>query len=115
MYVAMDTSTLIAILAAIPAIIVSMATLVATLKNSNRIAEVHLSLNSRLSALIAASNAQGRIDQQNKTASDGITPALPVLPVPPAGTSSATDANISSAATIIANAIVSAVDKVVAK
>lgn len=36
-----------------------------SLHNKRQIREVHLSLNSRLDALIRASNAQGRIDERN--------------------------------------------------
>ena len=59
-----------AILTALPPTLLALAALVASIKNGNRIQDVHLSLNSRLSELIHASKAQGMIDERTKNEND---------------------------------------------
>jgi hypothetical protein len=67
MYVAMDNSTLVSILSIVPATLLALAALITSLRNSAKLTEVHLSLNSRLSQLIEASKALGAIEQRTYT------------------------------------------------
>ncbi len=73
----MQPTVLSLILSAIPATILALAALMASLKNGAKLNEVHLSLNSRLSQLVEAAKAQGMIDQRTytdlQTATDGKT------------------------------------------
>jgi hypothetical protein len=55
----------IAMIVAIPPTIASVAALIMSIRNGNKIQDVHLSLNSRLSELVLASKAQGRQDERD--------------------------------------------------
>lgn len=63
-------SIVIALLTALPPTIVALAALIASIKNSGKIHEVHLSLNSRLSELIIASKSQGRQEERDNQSAD---------------------------------------------
>lgn len=64
----MTTEIWVAIFAAIPPTLVALAALVSSLKNATKIQDVHLSLNSRLTELIASSKSQGRQDERDAQA-----------------------------------------------
>jgi hypothetical protein len=66
----MTDSTLVAILASIPATLASLAAFVASLRNASSIKDVHLSINGRMDQLLKSSNAQGRMDEQNQVRID---------------------------------------------
>lgn len=58
-------SIILAFFTALPPTILALAALITSLRNSKRIQEVHLTLNSRLTELVKASLAQGRQDERN--------------------------------------------------
>lgn len=64
----MTTEIWVSLFAAIPPTLLALAALVASLKNSTKIQDVHLSLNSRLTELIATSKSQGRQDERDAQA-----------------------------------------------
>lgn len=64
----MTTEIWVSLFAAIPPTIVALAALFASLRNAAKIQDVHISLNSRLSELIAASKTQGRQDERDAQA-----------------------------------------------
>lgn len=64
----MTTEIWVSLFAAIPPTLLALAALVASLKNSAKIQDIHLSLNSRLSQLIATSKSQGRQDERDAQA-----------------------------------------------
>jgi len=64
----MTTEIWVSLFAAIPPTLLALAALVASLKNAAKIQDVHLSLNSRLTELIATSNSQGRQDERDAQA-----------------------------------------------
>ena len=55
----------IALITGLPPTLLAAAALVASLRNGNKIQDVHLSLNSRLSELVIAAKAQGRQDERD--------------------------------------------------
>jgi hypothetical protein len=60
-----QTLIAVAVIAAVPPTIVATAGLMASLNNADRINQVHLSINSRMDQLVAASKAQGRQDERD--------------------------------------------------
>jgi hypothetical protein len=54
-----------ALIAAVPSTLVAIGNLITSLHNGDKITDVHRSLNSRLTQLVAASNAQGRQDERD--------------------------------------------------
>jgi|HubBroStandDraft_6_1064221.scaffolds.fasta_scaffold191394_5 hypothetical protein len=61
----MTESVTVALIAAGPPTLIATAALIASLRNGNKIQDVHLSLNSRLSELVVAAKAQGRQDERD--------------------------------------------------
>jgi len=59
------TSIILALFTALPPTILALAALMTSIKNGQKIQDVHLSLNSRLSELLKASLAQGRQDERD--------------------------------------------------
>jgi hypothetical protein len=59
------TSIILALFTALPPTILALAALITSIHNGQKINDVHLSLNSRLSELLKASLAQGRQDERN--------------------------------------------------
>jgi hypothetical protein len=63
----MSQTFYLALLAALPPTLVALAALITSVRNGDKIREVHLSLNSRLTELVKASKAQGRQDERDET------------------------------------------------
>ena len=63
----MTDTVQVALIAGIAPTILSLAALLASIRNGNKIQDVHLSLNSRLSELITAARAQGRQDERDSS------------------------------------------------
>jgi hypothetical protein len=59
------TSIILALFTALPPTILALAALITSIHNGQKINDVHLSLNSRLSELLKASLAQGRQDERD--------------------------------------------------
>ena len=55
----------IALIVAVPPTIIAAGALVATIRNGGKIQSVHLSINSRMDQLVAASKAQGRQEERD--------------------------------------------------
>ena len=61
----MTDAVQIALIVATPPTLLGIAQLISSIKNGNKIQDVHLSLNSRLTELVTASIAQGRQDERD--------------------------------------------------
>lgn len=59
---------ILALVAAIPPTLTAIISLIMTLRNTDKLNEIHVSLNSRLSELVAASITQGRQVERDNTA-----------------------------------------------
>jgi hypothetical protein len=53
------------LVAAVPPTIAALAALIVALKTKAKVADVHLSINSRMDELVAAAKAQGRQDERD--------------------------------------------------
>jgi hypothetical protein len=74
------TPIVIQLLSLIPTTIAAIAALIVSLHNSSKIAEIHVSLNSRLSELLVsttiAARAEGRQQERDANANANIPPAI---------------------------------------
>lgn len=64
-YKTMTEAVQIAVIVAIPPTLLAAGALVASVRNGSKIQDVHLSINSRMDQLVAASKAQGRQDERD--------------------------------------------------
>jgi hypothetical protein len=65
MNLSLITSIILAVATATPPTIVALTALMASIRNGQKIQDVHLSLNSRLTELLKASLAQGRQNERD--------------------------------------------------
>ena len=85
------TSVIIALFTALPPTLIALGSLITSIHNGQKINDVHLSLNSRLSELLKASLAQGRQDERNDQRDGYATLQAPLATsTTPAGTTTTT-------------------------
>jgi hypothetical protein len=61
----MSEAVTIALIVAMPPTLLGVASLIASIKNGEKIEGVHVSINSRMDQLLRAANAQGRQDERD--------------------------------------------------